>query len=36
MAYDIHGGWESETGHNAPLFARRGDKSPMLNLVRAA
>ena len=24
MAYDLHGSWESTTGHNAPLFAEDG------------
>jgi GH18 family chitinase len=35
MAYDYHGSWNKETGHNAPLFARNdqtGDQS-LLNLV---
>lgn len=25
MAYDFHGKWERETGHNAPLFAPSTD-----------
>jgi GH18 family chitinase len=25
MAYDLHGSWESVTGHNAPLYAGPND-----------
>nr|KAF6413899.1 oviductal glycoprotein 1 [Molossus molossus] len=25
LTYDIHGSWEGFTGHNSPLFSRRGD-----------
>ncbi|KAG8193845.1 hypothetical protein JTE90_029577 [Oedothorax gibbosus] len=34
MCYDYHGGWESFTGHNAPLYARPDDdkENQMLNL----
>ena len=29
MSYDFHGSWNSETGHNSPLFATAKDDSPM-------
>ena len=25
MTYDFHGGWESKTGHNAPLFKNNNE-----------
>lgn len=25
MAYDLHGSWEKVTGHNAPLYPRKGE-----------
>ena len=28
MTYDYHGGWETRTGMNAPLYAQSGDPSP--------
>jgi len=35
MTYDFHGGWESKTGHNAPLFARPDEtgNNSILNVV---
>jgi GH18 family chitinase len=36
MAYDYHGSWNKETGHNSPLFGRAdqtGDQS-LLNQVK--
>lgn len=35
MCYDYHGGWESRTGHNAPLYARPNeyDDERLLNVV---
>ncbi|ESO85841.1 hypothetical protein LOTGIDRAFT_167821 [Lottia gigantea] len=36
MAYDFHGGWDDVTGHNAPLFAYRGDPTPTLTVEYTA
>lgn len=33
MAYDIHGAFDSITGHNAPLFANSKDSDPLLNVA---
>lgn len=27
MCYDYHGAWDRKTGHNAPLFAKKGEGS---------
>lgn len=32
MAYDLHGAWEKVTGHNAPLYARKGETGNDLKL----
>lgn len=38
MAYDFHGKWESQTGHNAPLFAPSSDSEwrKQLSVAHAA
>lgn len=33
MAYDYHGPWDSETGHNSPLFPRKADTNQLFNTV---
>ena len=38
MTYDFHGGWETFTGHNSPLYPRAaetGDQQ-LLNMVSSA
>ena len=32
MTYDLHGNWESETGHNAPMYPRSGEVGDQRNL----
>lgn len=38
MAYDFHGKWERETGHNAPLYSPSSDSQwqKQLNIEHAA
>jgi len=35
MTYDFHGGWETQTGFNAPLGADPGDPDPTFNVTGA-
>lgn len=32
MSYDYHGAWESETGHIAPIYPRKGEKYPQYSV----
>lgn len=32
MSYDLHGSWEKSTGHNAPLYPRKGENEKDLKL----
>jgi|JYMV01.1.fsa_nt_gi chitinase len=35
MSYDLHGSWETHTGHNSPLFKHAGEtgNDTYLNIV---
>lgn len=32
MSYDLHGSWETFTGHNSPLYARGDETGAQRNL----
>lgn len=32
MTYDYNGSWDSQTGHNAPLFRTSSDRNPDFNI----
>ena len=35
MTYDMHGSWETRTGHHSPLYSRQGEDNgqELLNVV---
>ncbi|XP_055954951.1 chitinase-3-like protein 1 [Patella vulgata] len=36
MAYDMHGSWDTQTAHNAPLYPWKGDPTPAFTVDYAA